>query len=57
MRKHDNTPPAFYKNLPYDARLRRYEQDKNTLLRELSHLPAMEFEAELKRLQKKWGID
>lgn len=42
--------------LNYTERLRRYETDKQRLLREHGDLPAPEFEKRLKELQKKWRI-
>lgn len=42
--------------LSYPERLRRYETDKQRLLREHGDLPAPEFEKRLKELQKKWRI-
>ena len=40
----------------YSERLKRYEMDKQRLLREHGDLPAEQFEELLKKLQKKWRI-
>jgi hypothetical protein len=42
--------------LSYEERLRRYERDKQELLRKFGWLPAAQFEAKLQRLIKKWRI-
>lgn len=42
--------------MPYEDRLRGYEQDKQELLATMAHLPAAEFAEKLKALQDKWRI-
>lgn len=42
--------------MTYNERLRRYERDKQALLRQSGDLPAPKFEERLKQLQKKWRI-
>ena len=49
--------PAIPKSvLPYPERLRRYHREKDALIQDFPELPAVDMEAALRMLAKKWGV-
>lgn len=42
--------------MSYQDRLRNYEWDKQRLLQDVAHLPALDISEALKALQEKWKI-
>lgn len=42
--------------MPYDARLKHYEREKNELFMKISNMPAAEVQKKHEELVKKWRV-
>lgn len=51
IKREKRSPPVSYQ-----IRLRGYEQDKQNLVKTMSHLPAKEFSEKLNAIREKWRI-
>ena len=51
-----NIPSTVIRAMPYNQRLRNYEQEKTELLQKMRGLPADQFAEKLRNLADKWRI-